>query len=111
RVDALLVSPATSFNERRAQFATLAAYHRLPVIYNLREFAEAGGLMSYGSSMIDLYRQTGIYTGRVLKGEKPTDLPVMRAAKFEFLINLQVARLLNIDVPAPLLAIADEVIE
>jgi putative ABC transport system substrate-binding protein len=110
-VEAALVSPATLFNEHRAQFATHAAYHRLPAIYNQREFALAGGLMSYGSSFTEQYRMTGVYIGRVLKGEKPFELPVMRADKFEFVINMQTVRLLSLHVPPTLLALADEVIE
>jgi ABC-type uncharacterized transport system substrate-binding protein len=111
RADALLLSTDTLFTSRRVQLVTLAVHHRVPTIYPFREDAEAGGLMSYGSSAIDITRQVGIYTGRILKGEKPADLPVARSTRFELVINLQVAKLLGIDVPATLLASADEVIE
>jgi putative tryptophan/tyrosine transport system substrate-binding protein len=111
RADALWVSASSLFASRRVQLVTLAAHYRLPTIYWLREFAEAGGLMTYGASATDEFRQVGVYTGRILKGEKPADLPVMRASKFEFVINLQTAKTLGITIPATLLAIADEVIE
>jgi putative tryptophan/tyrosine transport system substrate-binding protein len=110
-VDALLVGPGPLFNNRRVQVVTLATYHRLLAIYNLREFAEAGGLMSYGTSLSDAYRQAGVYTGRVLKGEKPVDLPVIQSVKFEFVINLNTARAFGLSFPPGLLALADEVIE
>jgi putative ABC transport system substrate-binding protein len=111
RPDALFVGSQSLFTNRRAQILTLAARHGLPASYSAREYAEAGGLMSYGTDLVDAYCQGGIYTGRVLKGEKPSDLPVMRASKFEVIINLQTARTLGIEVPPTVLALADEVIE
>ena len=111
RVEALLVSAGPPFGQRRAQLATLAARHGVPTIYPDRMYAEAGGLMSYGSNVIEMYRQAGIYTGRILKGENPAEMPVIQAAKFEFIINIHTAKLLGLDVPATLLARADEVIE
>jgi putative tryptophan/tyrosine transport system substrate-binding protein len=111
RVDALMIGPAQLFNGRRVQLTTLAVRYAVPMIFTDRSFAEVGGLMSYSASMTDQHRQLGIYVGRVLKGEKPADLPVMQPTKFEFVINMQTARLLGIEVPPTLLAIADEVIE
>jgi putative ABC transport system substrate-binding protein len=110
-VDALLVGPGSLLYNRRVQIVTLATYHRVPAIYSQREWAEAGGLMSYGTSLSDAYRQAGVYTGRVLKGEKPADLPVMQSVKFEFAINLNTAKAFGLSFPPGLLAIADEVIE
>jgi len=111
RIDALLVALDVLFSTRRVQLVTLTNYHRLPAIYGLRDPIEIGGLMSYGPDYRDQYRQTGIYIGRILKGEKPSEMPVMRPTKFELVINLQTARTLGIGVPPQLLAIADEVIE
>jgi putative ABC transport system substrate-binding protein len=111
RVDALLVTDDVVLAGRRTQILTLAARHSMPAIYCARPWADAGGLMSYGSISTDQGRQAGIYTGRVLKGEKPADMPVMRATKFEFIINLATARAIGIEVPLTLLATADEVIE
>ena len=111
RADALLITPDSVFVSRRVQLLTLAARHAVPTIYPSREFAEAGGLMSYGSSFTYMFRQAGTYTGRILQGAIPADLPVMRATAFEFIVNMQTAKALDIDVPPTLLARADEVIE
>ena len=111
RLDGLLVDANIPFITHRVQLSTLAAYHRLPAIYPWRESAEAGGLMSYGTSLPDLFRLVGIYTGRILKGEKPAEVPVMQPTKSELVINLPTARALGIEVPPTLLALADEVIE
>ena len=105
----MLVSADVFFTGRRVQLATLATRFAIPAIFPIREYAEVGGLMSYGENLADVWRRVGIYVGRILKGEK--GLPVEQSAKFEFVINLQTARALNLAIPSGLLAIADEVIE
>jgi putative ABC transport system substrate-binding protein len=111
RPDALFIGGDPFFNDRRVQLANVAAYHRVPATYSNRELAEAGGLMSYGTNLADAFHQAGVYTGRILKGAKPADVPVVQASKFELVINLQTASMLGLTVPPMLLARADEVIE
>jgi len=111
RPDALFVGGDGFLNSRRVQFATLAAVNKIPTTYDTNEDVAVGGLMSYGTNNADMFHQVGVYTGSILKGAKPADLPVLQATKFEFAINLQTARALGIEVPSGLLAIADEVIE
>ena len=111
KATALLVVNDAVLTSRRVQIVTLAARHTLPAIYTSREYAEAGGLMTYGTNILDAFRQTGVYAGRILKGEKPAEMPISRSTKFEFIINLQTARTFGIEIPASFLARADEVIE
>jgi putative ABC transport system substrate-binding protein len=111
RLDALFVGAAAFLNSRRVQLAQLAVLHRIPAAYAFRDATEVGGLMSYGPSIVDAYRQCGIYVGRILRGAQPSDLPVMQAQKFELVINVRTAKILGLAVPQTLLAVADEVID
>jgi putative tryptophan/tyrosine transport system substrate-binding protein len=111
RPDALFVGPDGFFTSRRGQFATLTAVNKIPATYSNREYVAAGGLMSYGTDLTDVFHQVGAYTGNILKGAKPTDLPVVQSTKLEFVLNLQTARALGLSVPPSLLSIADDVIE
>jgi putative ABC transport system substrate-binding protein len=111
RAEALMIAPGAMFRQRLVKLATLATRHAIPAIYPIPQFSEAGGLMSYGTSFVDIFRQAGVYVGRILKGAKPADLPVLQPTKFEFVINLSTAKALGITFPPGLLAIADRVIE
>ena len=111
RPDALFVGNDAFLNSRRVQLVQLAAHHRLPAIYSGREYSDIGGLISYGTNVGDAYRQVGLYAARILKGAKPSDLPVVQSSKFELVINHQTARTLGLTVPDKLLVAADEVIE
>jgi putative ABC transport system substrate-binding protein len=111
RAGALVIGADALFNSRSEQLAALTICHGVPAIYQFREFVSAGGLMAHGSTVLDTYRPLGVYTGRILKGEKPAELPVQQATKVEFVINLNTARAFNLSFPPGLLAVADEVIE
>ncbi len=111
RPDALFLAGDAFFTSRRVQFAILTAHHRIPAAYSNRDYVAAGGLMSYGTDLADMFRQVGVYTGSILKGAKPADMPVVQSTKFEFVINLKTAKALGLDVPLYLQQIADEVIE
>ena len=111
RAGALLVCSSPFFNERREQLVVLSARHALPAIFEWRDFAAAGGLMSYGTNLADAYRQIGVYVGQILRGAKPADLPIVQSTKFELVINLSTAKALGIEVPHSLSAQADEVID
>jgi len=111
RVEAVLITPSTLFLNRRVHLSTIAARHRIPVIFPDRQYVEAGGLMSYGPNVQDQYRQMGLYAGRILKGEKPADLPIIQPTKFELVINLTTAKVIGLTISPSLLALADEVIE
>ena len=111
RAEALMIAGTTLFRQRLVKLATLATRHAIPAIYPIPQFAEVGGLMSYGTSYLDVFRQAGVYVGRILKGAKPADLPVLQPTKFEFVINLSTAKALDLALPPGLLAIADRVIE
>src|SRR5262249_22610221 len=110
-VDALLVVPAPLYHARRVQLAILAAHYKIPTMYAVRDHVDTGGLMSYGTNLADMFRQVGNYTARILKGDKPSDLPVVQSDKFEFVLNMHTAKTLGLTVPPTLLARADEVIE
>ena len=103
--------PSPLYYARRVQLAILAAYYKIPTMYAVRDHVDAGGLMSYGTSLVDMFRQVGEYAGRILKGAKPSDLPVVQSVKFEFVVNMHTAKTLGLTVPPTLLAAADEVIE
>jgi putative tryptophan/tyrosine transport system substrate-binding protein len=111
RADALVVAGDAFFLNRRAQFVTLTARDRIPAAFSQRAYVEAGGLMSYGTDIMDSFRQVGVYTGKILKGAKPAELPVLQSTKFEFVINRHTARALGVEVPSGVFSIADEVIE
>jgi len=111
RADAVMVGSDPLFFDQRNQLVSLASHHALPATYHDRQLVEAGGLMSYGARIVDGYRLVGVYTGRILKGEKPADLPIQQSTRFEFILNLKAAKALDLKIPPTLLGLADEVIE